>query len=126
MPSEILGAAFDVAVERLGHLHPSNQVFVFSADGELFWANQAVRSGQLDELRDALLFIEQVERTHRRPFSVAGPSRQYSALALDAEGDLYAVVLVATRPPLAAEVRAGRQSAGATESAPDWLRAWRR
>ncbi len=75
---DVLQAALGVAIERLCRFHPDKQVFVFGPSGEPFWAKEEVAQAELDELRDALAFIERVEKARSRPFvAVDAPRAPY-------------------------------------------------
>lgn len=103
----VLEAALDVAIERLSRAHASRQVFIFGPDGQPFWAKEQVRQGELEWLRRAVTLLEQHEASHARPFVMTPAGLPLTVMALDAEGQLYAVVLSTSRTA-SAEQKAGR------------------
>lgn len=111
-------AAVDVAVERLLGLHPHAQFFVFGPEGEPFWARFATTEEELALLRLALVLIEQTTRP--APFTVRGASGRFSAMVLDAERTLFAVVLLSPARRLPGEAKVGHTTA------PSSLASWRR
>lgn len=113
----IAQAAVDVAAERLTRLHPTSQVFVFGAEGEPFWARWAPFPAELETLRRALVLLEE-QAGREAPLTVRGAAGDFSALVLDAERTLFAVVLMASSPRLPAETRPTRR-------APPELTSWR-
>jgi len=93
----ILEAALDVAIERLSRSNVSRQVFIFGPDGQPFWAKERVLAGELEWLRRAITILEKHEASHPRPFVMMPPGLPLTVMALDAEGQLYAVVLSTSR-----------------------------
>lgn len=111
----------DVAVVQLCDQFPQCQIFIFGPQGERFWAKEAVVASELRWLETAVACIEQQEVTHSRPFVVAPPGQPFTAMALDAEGSLSAVVLIQPREA-PAEVRAGARPRDRTLNPPAWLK----
>jgi hypothetical protein len=93
----ILDAALDVAIERLSRSNVNRQVFIFGPDGQPFWAKERVLAGELEWLRRAITILEKHEASHPRPFVMTPPGLPLTVMALDAEGQLYAVVLSTSR-----------------------------
>jgi hypothetical protein len=117
----VMQAALDVAVDRLLAEFPASQFFVFGQAGEPFWVHFAPTHEELGLLTRALSVLEQVEH-QPAPLSVRGASGQFSAMVLDAERSLFAVVLSAPMKKGSGEARVGP----ARQKAPDEVRAWRR
>ncbi|MBL8921529.1 MAG: hypothetical protein JNJ54_21895 [Myxococcaceae bacterium] len=117
----VLDAALDVAIERLCRQHPGDQIFIFGPEGSPFWARAQVRDGELDWLRKAISALQAHESRHARPFVLSPAGLPLTVMALDAEGELYAVVL-STRRQLPAEQRAGSRRRGLELPATPWLR----
>lgn len=105
----VLEAALDVAIERLSRSNVNRQVFIFGPDGQPFWAKERVLSGELEWLRRAISLLEKHEASHPRPFVMTPPGLPVTVIALDAEGQLYAVVLSTTRNA-SAEQRVSRST----------------
>lgn len=117
----VLDAALDVAIERLCRQHPDDQIFIFGPEGTPFWARAGVSDGELEWLRRAITALEAHEERHSRPFVLALPGLPVTAMALDAEGELYAVVL-STGRELPGEQRVGARRRGLELPATPWLR----
>lgn len=96
----------DVAIERLTHLHPGNQVFIFGPEGQPFWARFKPDAFELELLRLATSVLEERSGTGAAPLTVQGGSGAFSAFILDAEETLFAVVLLKSRARGPAEDRA--------------------
>jgi hypothetical protein len=103
----VLEAALDVAIERLSRANANRQVFIFGPDGQPFWAKEPVSASELEWLRRAIALLEKHEERHARPFVMTPTGLPLTVMALDAEGQLYAVVLSSSRNA-SAERRAGR------------------
>ncbi|MDP2269279.1 MAG: hypothetical protein Q8K32_01035 [Archangium sp.] len=88
----VVQAALDVAVERLTRLYPRRQFFIFGAKGDPFFAHFEPSLAELELLNRALFVLEKSE-TRPAPFVVRGASGQFTAMVLDAERSLFAVVL---------------------------------
>jgi hypothetical protein len=121
----VLEAALDAAIERLCRAHPDRQVFIFGPEGSPFWAKDPVLPGELEWHARAVSVIEQHQTRHERPFVVAPLGLPVTAMALDAEGELYAVVL-STGSSTPAEVRASAERSGRTLAPLGWLEVGRR
>ncbi len=93
----IIDAALDVAIERLSRRYVDQQVFIFGPEGTPFWAKDPVVAGELEWLKRGVAVIERFEERQARPFVVSPLGAPFTAMALDAEGELYAVVLTSTR-----------------------------
>lgn len=103
-------AALDVAVERLLGMHPGAQFFVFGEAGEPFWVHFAPTDEEIEQLTRALSVLEQAE--HRpAPLTAKGASGQFTAMVLDAERTLFAVVLTKPGKKLSGEARVGSRKA---------------
>lgn len=100
-------AMLDVAIERLMHLHPGRQVFVFGEKGDPFWAHFEPTPAELELLTRALSVLEEAEN-RPAPLTVRGASGQFTAMVLDAERSLFAVVLLAPSKRLPGEARVKR------------------
>lgn len=100
-------AALDVAIERLTTLHPGRQLFVFGQKGEPFWAHFTPNPTELELLTRALSVLEEAE-TRPAPLTVRGASGQFTAMVLDAERSLFAVVLLVPAKRLPGETRVAR------------------
>lgn len=98
-------AALDVASEWAQRLYPGHQVFVFGPKGTPFWAKRPVADGELVVLRRAVEFLERQNETRAKPYAASAESGLFSAMALDAEGELFAVVVHRGAKGLPAEVR---------------------
>lgn len=98
-------AALDVAIERLTTLHPARQLFVFGEKGEPFWARFEPSDAELEVLKRALSVLEETEQKPA-PLTVRGASGQFTAMVLDAERSLFAVVLMMPARRLPSEKRA--------------------
>ena len=82
------------------------QIFLFGAAGDPFWAAcNPVEPEELEQLDDALGLIERLEQTRPKPFFAYTPRRDLLVAALDAQEDLYIVVLDAGPDTEAAEAR---------------------
>lgn len=103
-------AALDVAIERLTTLHPGRQFFIFGEKGEPFFAHFEPHQAELEVLRRALCVLEELE-TRPAPLTVRGASGQFTAMVLDAERSLFAVVLMVPLKRLPGETRTGRGQA---------------
>lgn len=114
-------AAVDVAVVQLSAQFPDCQVFLFGPKGERFWAKESVARAELEWLERAITSLEQHEANHPRPFVVAPLGQPFTAMALDAEGTLYAVVLTQRRSP-SAEARVTSRERSRALEAPAWLK----
>lgn len=112
-------AALDVAIERLCTFHPANQIFIFGPQAEPFWSHFDPMPGELELLRLALTAIEQREH-EPAPSVIGGPSGHFTAMVLDAERTLFAVIMLRKGPRSPAETRVGGRL-----SAPEHLRSWR-
>lgn len=117
----VLDAALDVAIERLCRQHPDDQIFIFGPEGNPFWARVQVSDGELEWLRRAIAALEAHEAAHPRPLVLTPPGLPVTVMALDSEGELYAVVL-STRRQLPAEQRAGARRRGLELPPTPWLR----
>jgi hypothetical protein len=104
-PGEVLQAAVDVASDWARRLYPGHQVFVFGPKGTPFWAKRPVVDGELVVLRRAVEFLERQNETRAKPYAANGESGLFSAMALDAEGELFAVVVHGGPKDLPAETR---------------------
>ena len=113
----VVQAALDVAIERLTRQHPGRQFFIFGAKGDPFFAHFEPSTSELELLNRALSVLEKAE-TRPAPLLVRGASGQFTAMVLDAERSMFAVVLwtPATRKPAEARVDRGQGSA----QAPTW------
>lgn len=100
-------AALDVAIERLTTLHPGRQFFIFGEKGEPFFAHFEPHQAELEVLRRALSVLEETE-AKPAPLTVRGASGQFTAMVLDAERTLFAVVLLVPLKRLPGEARAAR------------------
>jgi hypothetical protein len=84
-----------------------------------------VLPGELEWLARAVSVIEAHQAQHERPFVVAPLGLPLTAMALEVEGELYAVVLSSgTSTP--AEVRASGERSGRTLEPLPWLKVGRR
>lgn len=101
---EVSLAAFDVAIERMTTLHPTHQAFVFGPKGERFGAQFPPNAEELELLERALIVLEERE-AERAPMTVRGASGQFTAMVLDAERTVFAVLLTAPAKRLSSEVR---------------------
>lgn len=118
----VADAALDVAIERLSRQHPDAQLFIFGPEGRPFWARIRVTDEELEWLRRAIAELEAHETSHARPFVLTPVGLPLTAMALDAEGELYAVVLSSNRP-LPAEHRVDGRRGGVELASVAWLRA---
>lgn len=98
-------AALDVAIERLTVLHPARQLFIFGEKGEPFWARFEPSHAELEVLKRALSVLEEAEQKPA-PLTVRGASGQFTAMVLDPERSLFAVVLLSPARRLPGEKRA--------------------
>jgi hypothetical protein len=105
----VVQAALDVAIERLTKLYPARQFFVFGEKGEPFWAQFEPTTIELEVLTRALSVLEEREN-EPAPLTVRGVSGQFTAMVLDAERSLFAVVLIRASTRIPGERRAGRSS----------------
>jgi hypothetical protein len=113
---QVSEAAFDVAIERMKTLYPSQQSFVFGEKGDPFWAHFQPTQEEVELLTRALSVLEGVALTPA-PLTVRGASGQFTAMVLDAERTLFLVLLAKSSPRPLAEARARR--------VPDSLSTWR-
>ncbi len=104
-PGEVLQAALDVASNWARRKFPRQQVFVFGPKGTPFWAKRPVADGELAVLRRAVDFLERQNQTRAKPYAASAESGLFSAMALDAEGELFAVVVHGGASRLPAEKR---------------------
>lgn len=111
-------AALDVAIERLCTFHPASQIFIFGPEAEPFWSHFEPLQSELELLKLALTAIEQRE-TSPAPLVFQGPSGHFTAMVLDAERTLFAVIMIRKMPRSPAETRVGFRKA------PAELRSWR-
>ena len=100
MAGEIDQAAFDATVEALPRLYPGRQVFVFGPLGEPMWSCRDISDAELRVFRQALPVLDEAIEA---PWSGRHPSGQFTALILDADRTLFAVVIHDARvaPPVA-------------------------
>ena len=104
---QVAQAALDVAIERLTTFHPGRQLFIFGEKGEPFWAHFEPSHSELEVLTRALSVLEEAE--HRpAPLTVRGASGQFTAMVLDAERSLFAVVLLTPAKRMPGEARVAR------------------
>ena len=103
----VVQAALDVAIERLTRLHPGRQFFIFGAKGDPFFAHFEPSAAELELLNRALSVLEKSE-TRPAPFTVRGASGQFTAMVLDAERSLFAVVLLIPAKRMPGEARVDR------------------
>lgn len=111
-------AALDVAIEGLTVLHPGSQLFIFGEKGEPFWAQFEPSHAELEVLTRALSVLEDADG-RPAPLTVRGASGQFTAMVLDAERSLFAVVLLVPPKRMPGETRVGRVQA------PAQLSSWR-
>lgn len=99
-------AALDVAIERLTRFHPGAQIFLFDAQGRTVWTAFDPTPDELELLRLGLNLLEQHQQDPA-PLVLRGASGHFTALVLDAERTLGAVVLLRPRrrPPAEARVK---------------------
>lgn len=107
MERQVAQAALDVAIERLTTLHPGRQLFIFGEKGEPFWAHFEPSQIELELLTRALSVLEGVA-TRPAPLTVRGASGQFTAMVLDAERSLFAVVLPVPSKRMPGEARTAR------------------
>ncbi len=111
-------AALDVAIERLTTFHPHAQLFVFGPKGDPFWSQFTPSAEELELLTRALSVLEANE-SRPAPLTVRGASGQFSAMVLDAERTLFAVVVLVPMKRLPDETRVSRRAP------PGMLTSWR-
>jgi hypothetical protein len=105
-------AALDVAVERMGVLHPGAQLFVFGPEGDPFWAHYQPTHEELEVLGRAISVLQATEG-RKAPLTIRGASGQFVGYVLDAERTLFAVALNKQQRRLPGEARVGRMKAPA-------------
>jgi hypothetical protein len=118
LEKQVAQAALDVAIERLTSLHPGRQLFVFGEKGEPFWSHFEPTPTELELLTRALSVLEEAE-VRPAPLTVRGASGQFTAMVLDKERSLFAVVLLVPAKRLPGEARVARAVV------PQQLAAWR-
>lgn len=97
----------DALLQRLLARHGGRQLFLFGSAGQPFWAaREPVEAHELQVLDAALFLLERLERSRPKPFFSYDPRARFLVAALDAEEDLYFVVLDDTGPEVA-EARVG-------------------
>lgn len=111
-------AALDVAIDQLTALYPGRQLFIFGDKGEPFWAHFEPNPTELEVLTRALSVLEAAE-ARPAPLIIRGASGQFTAMVLDAERSLFAVVLLVPAKRMPGEARVGRVQA------PPQLSTWR-
>jgi hypothetical protein len=111
LAQQVSQAAFDVAVERMTTLHAAHQAFVFGPDGAPFWAQFAPTPAELELLEAALTALEARE-AEPAPLTARDASGQFTAMVLDAERSLFAVLLTKAPARLPGEARAAREAPG--------------
>jgi hypothetical protein len=104
---QVAQAALDVAIERLTTFHPGRQLFIFGEKGEPFWAHFEPSHSELEVLTRALSVLEEAE-VRPAPLTVRGASGQFTAMVLDAERSLFAVVLLTPAKRMPGEARVAR------------------
>jgi hypothetical protein len=107
LEQQVAQAALDVAIERLTTFHPGRQLFIFGAEGVPFWSHFEPSPAELELLTRALSVLEQAE-SKPAPLTVRGASGQFTAMVLDAERTLFAVIILAPAKRLPDESRVSR------------------
>ena len=104
---QVAQAALDVAIERLTVFNPGRQFFIFGAKGVPFWSHFEPKPSELEVLSRALSVLEAAE-SRPAPLTVRGASGQFTAMVLDAERSLFAVVLLMPSRRLPDETRVAK------------------
>lgn len=103
--TSVVAAVLERALANQG----TQQIFVFGPEGAPFWAARTpVLQDDVAHLERALRIIEQLEPSQPKPFFACAPGGEFHLAALDAEEDLYVVVLARDPDPVHAEARVRR------------------
>ena len=96
----------EALLAQLQRRHGGEQIFLFGASGDPFWAARTpVEEAEIEELNQALTLLQQLEEKRPKPFFAYTPKRDLLVAALDSTVDLYIVVLAAGPDREAAEAR---------------------